>query len=328
MASRFLFNETLWEELGARIPKAKAVRAAVAYLGTGATGLLPLRKGDKLVVDMSLGSVRSGTTDPREVEKFLRRGVEVFSRGSLHAKFFIIDKVTIAGSSNISNHAKDSLDEAAVLTDDPATSRRALATFDLLCTEPVRKDYLSKCIKEYRPPNFAGGPRSRGKRAKLSQGKVWIIGGLEYRDVREREEKESERLIENARKRLLDFERCDVDHSHYPAPQGFFRRLRDGDWLIVCVGDGRGFDVSPPARFLGVDHYARGGGKQRYMLLFEVPTDADTIRWSTLRSAAPRFITAAKRPKPRTTPIINDAEADALLRLWNARGHFKRTRAE
>jgi phosphatidylserine/phosphatidylglycerophosphate/cardiolipin synthase-like enzyme len=161
MASRFLFNEALWDELGARIPKAKAVRAGVAYLGTGASALLPLRKGDKLVVDLSLRAVRSGTTDPREIQKFLRRGVEVFSRGSLHAKFFIIDKTTIAGSSNISKNAKDSLDEAAVLTDDPATTRRALATFEQLCTEPVRKDYLQKCLKEYRPTGFTREACSR-----------------------------------------------------------------------------------------------------------------------------------------------------------------------
>ena len=154
MASRFLFNETLWAELEARIPKARVTRAAVAYVGSGASGLLPLKKGDKLVVDMSLKAVRSGTTDPREVKRLLRSGVQVFSRGSLHAKFFVIDRLVIAGSSNISKHARHHLDEAAILTDDAATVRRAVSTFDQLCTEPVRKDYLEKCIAEYRPPRL------------------------------------------------------------------------------------------------------------------------------------------------------------------------------
>jgi hypothetical protein len=50
MATRFLFNEALWQELSVRIAKAKA-QAAVAYLGSGASSLLPLKKGDGLVVD-------------------------------------------------------------------------------------------------------------------------------------------------------------------------------------------------------------------------------------------------------------------------------------
>ena len=324
MPSRFLFNEMLWDELAARIPKAKSVRAAVAYLGTGASGLLPLRKGDRLVVDMSLRAVRSGTTDPREVQKFLRRGVEVFSRGSLHAKFFIIDKTTIAGSSNISNHAKDSLDEAAILTDDPAVTRRASATFDQLCNEPVRKDYLERCITEYRPPMFMAGPVQRGRAHKMPQAKVWIVGGLRPSDIPEEEAKASARVMAKARKRLRDFERCEVDYFHYPTAPRFLRRLREGDWLIVCVRSGRGFDVNPPARFLSLDHYPRGEGKRRYLALYEAPTDVESIRWTTFRSAVPRTIRAARSAKPKTVPIADESDADALLRLWDARGRFRK----
>lgn len=328
MVSRFLFNETLWEELDARIPKARRVSAAVAYLGTGAASLLPLRDGDRLVVDMSLPCVRAGTTNPYEVQKFLNRGVKVFSRVRLHAKFFILDKTTIAGSANISKHAKQSLDEAAIATDDPATTRRALAIFEQLCTEPVRKDYLRKCIKEYQPPKFTAGTHAMGKRPRLSQGKVWIVSGLTYRNVPEREEKLLERVIEKAKKKLLDFEHADVDSLQYPAPQPFFGRLREGDWLITCVGDGSGFDVAPPARFLGVEHYPRGAGKQRYLLLYEAPTNAGTIRWLTFRKAAPRHVAATQRARPRTTPITDESEADALLRLWDSRGRFRETKSK
>lgn len=88
---------------------------------------------------MSLASVRSGTTNPNEVRKLLRRGVEVYSRGSLHAKFFIIGRQVIAGSSNVSKHAKEVLDEAAIVTDDAATVRRANQIFAQLCTEPGRR---------------------------------------------------------------------------------------------------------------------------------------------------------------------------------------------
>lgn len=206
MASRFLFNDTLWSELNDRIPKAKTVRAAVAYFATGASTILPLRKGDKLVVDMSLRTVRAGTTDPREVRKLLRRGVQVFSRASLHAKFFIIDRVVVAGSANISGNARDKRDEAAVLTDDGAAVRRAMATFEQLCTEPVRKGYLDKCIAEYRPPKFIGVPaRTDSSRKKPTHAKVWLIGGLTYRNVPKDEEAEANRVLKEVSKKLRDF---------------------------------------------------------------------------------------------------------------------------
>ena len=324
MASRFLFNETLWSELSDRVPNAKTVRAAVAYLGKGASTLLSLKKGDKLVVDMSLRAVRSGTTDPREVRKFLRRGVDVFSRDSLHAKFFIIDGTVIAGSANISGHARNSLDEAAVLTDDGATVRRALATFEQLCNEPVRKDYLTKCIVEYRPPKFTPGTDRSGSRSRtITTAKVWIIGGLREMDIPDAEEAEIDRVVKRASKKRLDFERSEVDYTHYPSKLSFFSQLREGDQLITCVRSGRGFDVWPPGRFLGLESYPRGGGKRRYLVTCEAPTDAEPIRWTALRAAVPPSLLATRRPKPRTTPIVNDTDADALLRLWDARGRFR-----
>jgi hypothetical protein len=324
MMSRFLFNEALWDELENRIPRAKVVRAAVAYIGTGGSALLPLRRGDKLVVDMSLRSVRSGTTDPKEIKKFLREGVSVFSRGSLHAKFFVTDGVLIAGSSNISRHAKDTLDEAALLTDDQAAIARAARTFDQLCTEPVRKNYLDKCIAEYRPPKFGNGPTaSRKRRSKVTQARLWIIAGLRYVHIPEDEEAAVSRVVKKAEKKLLDFERSEVDYTHYTAPVGFFKQIREGDWVITCVKDKKGFDVSSPSRFLGIEDYPRGKGKRRYLLLLEKSTSGKAIRWSTFQQAAPTSIAAVHRANPRTRPIANDADADALLRLWNARGVFR-----
>lgn len=324
MASRFLFNETLWNELETRIPRAKVVRVAVAYLGSSAETLLPLRKGDTLVVDMSLRAVRSGTTDPRQVEKFLKRGVAVFSRESLHAKFFLIDDVLIAGSSNISRHAKDALDEAAILTNDSSAWARASATADALCTEPVRKEYLRKCLKEYRPPRFGGQKNRAGTgRTKIRHAKVWIIAGLIYRDVPATEAAMFDQVIKKSEKRLLDFERSKVDYTHYSRPMKFFKELREGDWVVTCIRDGKGFDVWPPMRLLGLEDYLRFRGRRRYILTYEMPTGAQPIRWPELRHSAPSSVLALRRSRPRTTAITDDVDADAILRLWNRRGRFR-----
>jgi hypothetical protein len=247
MASRFLFKATLWAELESRIPSASVVRAAVAYVGTGGKHLLPLRRGDTLVVDMSLRAVRSGVTNPKEIGHYLRKGVNVFSRGSLHAKFFIIDRALIAGSSNVSRHAKEILDEAAILTDDAAALARAKATFEQLCTEPVRKAYLQKCIDEYRPPKFATAPGGPTKRAQVRAGKVWFISGLEYQDTPPGEKAAETATLKRAERRLLDFEKSEVDLVRQARPLRYFDPIREGEWAIICVAYGRGFDLAASA---------------------------------------------------------------------------------
>lgn len=325
MASRFLFNEAIWKELAERVPEAGRVRAAVAYLGSGASSLLPLSKEDCLVVDMSLRSVRAGATDPKEVRKYLRRGVEVFSRASLHAKFVIIDRMLITGSANISGHSHDQLDEAAVLTDDRAAVSRAADVFEQLCTEPVRKEYLDKCIKEYRPPQMAGSesPEKGTKKKQVVTAKLWVQAGLRYRDLPEAEQTTAAEVAERAAKLLLDYELAEVDYSHYPAPQKVFDAYRVGDWIIRCIGDVRGFDVYPPSRFLGVESYPRGNGKRRYLVLVEAPTKGETVRWSKFREAARGQVGSVDRAAPRSMPISDEAEADAVLRLWDSRGRFR-----
>jgi len=272
---------------------------------------------------MSLARVRAGATDPREVKKLLARGVSVFSRGSLHAKFFIIDKVVIAGSSNISSHAKNSLDEAAVLTDDSAAVLRARTTFEKLCTEPVRKDYLAKCIKEYRPPKFTGHSTAGTKKGKkIVRSKLWIIGGLRYISIPKDEESSVQAVVNKATKKLLDFEKSEVDYCHYPAKEAFFSSLREGDWVLRCLLDGKGYDVWAPGRFLGVENYPRDRGKHRYLLLFEDPLEAEAIRWTAFRALAPMKLPAV----PRRLAVQDDADADAILRLWDSRGRFKKSK--
>ena len=75
---------------------------AVAYFGTGASKLLPLRKGSTLIVDMSQAAVGSGQTNPSEILKLVNRGVDVHSVNNLHAKVFAVGNQAFVGSTNVS----------------------------------------------------------------------------------------------------------------------------------------------------------------------------------------------------------------------------------
>jgi hypothetical protein len=97
MSTEFLTNVHLWRELRAAV-QGKAVIAAVAYFGTGGATLFPLKRGDVLVVDMSLASARQGATNPSEIKLLMRRGVRVFWRARLHAKCLVAGRRLFAGS--------------------------------------------------------------------------------------------------------------------------------------------------------------------------------------------------------------------------------------
>src|SRR5712691_4394614 len=93
----FLINQDLWRDAKRLVRRGTRLRAAIAYFGQKGATLLPFRKGDQLVVDLSIPSVRAGRSDPREIEKLIRRGVHVFSRGNLHAKIIATDAETLVG---------------------------------------------------------------------------------------------------------------------------------------------------------------------------------------------------------------------------------------
>lgn len=79
--SQLIVSRDVWRTVTPRLKKDKGrIVAAVAYLGTNGSDLLPLKPGDTLVVDMSLKTVAQGATNPAEVAKFMRRKVDVFSR--------------------------------------------------------------------------------------------------------------------------------------------------------------------------------------------------------------------------------------------------------
>ena len=140
--SRFITNNELWSQIHDYVAKVQHVSVAVAYFGEDGANLLPLKRGDNIVVDMSLGAVRQGVTNPRAVRTLMARGVRVFSRGSLHAKFIVAGRTLIASSANASHNSRSLLDEAGIITTDPAAVQRAVSFFEKLCTEPGGKKYL------------------------------------------------------------------------------------------------------------------------------------------------------------------------------------------
>ena len=327
--TRFLSNTSLWREIEARARDGKRVQAAVAYFGTGGADLLPLKKGDTLLADMSLGTVSRGETNPREIRRLMRRGVRVFTRASLHAKFLLAGNTLIASSANVSERSRTVLDEAGVLTTDVAAVKRARRFLDQLCTEPVREEYLKKCLAAYKPPTFAGGGRRRGtRRTRIVQAKLWFIGGLVPDDVPNKEQETLERLERKVARAKRVKEAC-VGEIHYPQKQPYFERLRLGDdWVVCCVldADSGVRYAEAPARVLDVISYPRGRGKRRWVLFVEEAASPEYMPMRSFRSRVRKIVPELDRDSPRTRAIADEEQADAILRLWTHGGRIAKRR--
>ena len=322
-STRFLSNDSLWSELHARVKGARAVRAAVAFMGRGGADLLPLKKGDTLVVNLGIQTVKQGLTSPREIRRLIRRGVRVFTRSTLHAKFFLCDRALVVGSANVSNNSQRVLDEAACLTTDPSALRRAANYFDKLCTEPVRPEYLKLCLQAYRPPIFdaRSAPRVNARSQRIIEAKLWFISGLSYRDLPEVETKSAEQIEKRAAKELRKAKGTRVDFTHYPRKPVYFSHIRAGDWIVLCIADsGSKRFVHAPQQVLGMESYPRGDGKKRYLLLSEAPDNGQEITLAQFRPRVRRLVPKLDTERPRTMAIESIESADAILKFWTAGG--------
>lgn len=322
-STTFLTNEALWQTISARIKAASRVDAAIAYFGQGGASLLRLKSGHRLVVDMSPATVKAGGTDPREIEKLIKRGVEVFTRRNLHAKVVIADKTLISGSANVSKHSQEVLDEAAILTTDESAVRRAREFIDRLCTEPVRPEYLEECKLLYRPPRFAGAKVGmKGKASRATHAKLWIVNLGEI-PIPEDEIERFEATEATAGNLVKDQSRSKLASFHWPSKPRMADELELGDWIVQAMTyKDKSIAVLAPGQFLHVDHYVRDSdsGKERWVFHLEVPRRSETLSWAEFRRAAKPILGSNAVESPRTRPIRDVAIADGLLSLWTPGG--------
>lgn len=321
----FLSNEILWKTVTTEVKAASHVDAAVAYFGQGGSRLLPLKKGDRLIVNMSIATVRAGATDPREIEKLINRGVLVFSRRNLHAKLVVADKSVISGSANVSKRAEDLLDEAAIWTNDPAVLRRAKKFIDGLCTEPVRPDYLAKCKENYRPPRINGGQLDAPKKqSRVKHAKLWIVNLVES-SIPDDELTRYEKGEVRAAKLIKDADRFETASFHWSREPRIAKDLEDGDWFIQVIKyKDRSTLVYPPGQFRSLDIYGRGNGKKRWVFHLEVPKRGESMEWNRFHTRAKSALGSSASMSPRTKPIRDIRAADFILSLWTPAGRLSR----
>jgi hypothetical protein len=313
--TRLLKGRDVWKAITMLVKGARRTVAAVAYLGRDGGELLPLKAGDTLVVDMSLGAVRQGVTDPREVEKFMDRKVHVASRADLHAKMVVADGWLITGSMNASRNSADVLAEAAVLTNATGAVAEARKTIEQWARAPVLPLQLEKALKEYRPPSFkpakAVRRRKRQQPSSVQGPSLWLLCGLKWRDIPEPERETAREHQESAVRGRRRGRGTNRHMIHFGRRTRFIDEARADDWVIE-VTEG---EVGAPSLIAAKIHYARGNGKRRYLVIVEA-RDAETSSWTAFKRAAGKA--ANVQLKSQTTRVFRDPDVvTALLGCWS-----------
>ena len=323
--ARLITNRAIWPLVRRLIHRSKGTIAAIAYFSSGAADLLPLQRGDTIVVDMSLKAVSQGVTDPREIAKLIRDGVKVYSRGSLHAKIIVTSEFLLVGSANASSNSANILDEAAIVISNRATISAARQYINLLCTEPVRDEYLQLCKQKYNRPTFkavAGdSPRSstkkgRAKRAELTTAKLWFLGRIARQEL----SPANEALIATRAYQVAEESGKDVDDLSWIkhlSPPRIYSYIKPGDWVIDSDQQKR---VDAPRQVISKGTWRSAKGTKYSMIWVEDARNGESLPWNRFRRLIAGCCPSLDQQRPRPKPISDIEQADDVLRLWTSSG--------
>jgi len=241
---------------------------AVPFLGKDGGKLLHLKRGDVLVVALTIGNARNGSVYPAEIKRLQAKGVKVFIGSALHAKVVLCGSTVIVGSANLSQTSFSVLDEAAILATDATVVKQVRVWFQQRMLEEVSPKWLAVCAKAYRPPKGGFGPR--GKRTAHPVGRaVWLMG-LTLTDYPEDEAAFEERGIAQAKRELSDPSTFIVDRIRCAGESAFLTQMRKGDTIIQIMesDDSRSHYVEELARLTGKRKTkSRRGGLVTYLFL-------------------------------------------------------------
>jgi hypothetical protein len=311
-----LLTSSIWKRLTAAVKKRPGgCSVAVAYFGTGASKLLPLKEGSVLVVNMSRQAVGSGQTNPSEVLKLVNKGVSVHSVKNLHAKVFVVGQKAFIGSTNASNHSANGLLEAALETTNRTVAAACRKFVRSLRGEFVTPEHAKRMKKFYRPPQF-GTPTRTGHAAKDSQPEhepLWVVP-LVRESWKPEDEKQADEGRPKAHKKLRSSRWFKIDEFHWNS--GAFLRSIDEEHLLMQILDesNKSTMVHPSARVVHIQRYRRNGGNHAIVFL-EVPKKLRPINLKrVVKRMGPAARTLGKLKSPKT--LREWGFVHALLNLW------------
>jgi hypothetical protein len=281
---------------------------AVPYVSPGAAKRLPLKRGDVLITRFDDATIKAGQTDPTEIAKYIREGVEVHNVPWLHAKVYVSPKNAVVCSANISANSEEGLIEAGLAV----TNRRVIGDARRFVQE-LRGSVIGLAFARSKVKLFRSGGQARRAMAlpKASPGhSLWIVN-LEIRTQSELALAAVRRTKTNAIKRIKDLE------AFQPEEFIFFAKwpVKIGDYVVQVVRDGRRVYVEAPAQILVIHPFADRYG-QSVSVAVEMRKRVRTRSLGQM-DAAVRPSTSEKFPRvERFRQVRNAALRKAIIGEW------------
>ncbi len=310
--SAALITSNAWRALTAAARRARGPSfVAVAYLGTGASRLLPLKAGSRLVVDASEPAVKAGQTNPSELRRFIRRRVRVYSVPNLHSKVFVLGREAFIGSANVSTHSATALVEAIVRTREPDVVGAAKRFVKDVCVHELGPEAIKRLGKLYRPPKFSG--RGAARRKPLQQGVRPDLPRLQLAQLKPADPPEASEATEESARAVAKSRR---KHQRSHRLDEFFItgrcRYEPGDTVIQVLKEhGNRPMVFPPGNVVHVRKWSDGRRPVTFVFL-EVPK-ARRVRLDRL---ADRLAWGAGKKLKRHGLVRDYAFGRQLLSAW------------
>jgi hypothetical protein len=310
VSTAFLSHE-IWPQL------TKASRAsrrhsavAVAYFGKGASVMLPLAKGSRLVVDASERAVASGQTCPADLITLVERGVSIYSVPNLHAKVFVLGRAAYIGSANVSRRAASHLVEAVIRATDHATVGAARQFVEQQCVHEMTPTILKGLKKLWHPPDFPAGVQGKRQQAMTSKRPALPplrLAQLYLEDYSKQEQALHDAAMPIAKRRQEHPRNFELDSFLHFGKCPYQRK----DVVIQVTDEGSdGIWVTPPGNVLYV-RTRRNGNK----LVSAVCLERPARRRRQLKTFAQAVRCSQKRLR-RHGLVRDSAFAQALLNTW------------
>jgi hypothetical protein len=308
---RFLDRFELWGTLKSVAKTGNKPRyVAVGFVGRDAANLLPIGKGDVLVCPLTENNAKHGSVCPATLRVLQTRGVKIYLQDDLHAKVFLFGTKSIVGSPNLSKNSKNDLDEAALMTSDAKTARRLREWFEERMDVPLTPEWLTRCEKVYRPPEFERRIGRRNGRPKQS---VWLVN-VQPMDFPEAEKAAFRQGETKARAELEHKRGYGVESIRWAGRPKFLDSIRKGDLVVQIWEEANGrFEVCPHGRLLNIKPTKSRLGTPVTYIYLELPKDYRRFQWVRFKRECRKVGLTVRHS--RTRRITDIVQARRILRI-------------
>lgn len=304
----------IWKEVNKELTSRQKKIACIAYV---TSDKLKLNKGDSLICDASIFSIKFGETSAKTLKAYFDKGIKIFSKQDLHSKFLLTDHFLVIGSANLSKSSAETLTESSIITYSDILISQATAFCYNLIEESTLLDEkdIQKLLKiEVVKRPFKKTTSSKTRQKKFGN-RYWFVsvfplGDRTYNKIEDKIKKTTASISKTTK-----IDEDDISFLRWSAKTKFRETAKEGD-LIIRRFNNKGKKSSyvyPPSTILKkqiVDGVT-------YFYYHDQDSEERKVSWKNFQA----FLKTIKLEKSITkrTRTILENDVKKIKPLWSKR---------